>query len=72
MTRKTDAKDTNVDWNAVELATEIARTYEVELFSGGIIFKQYKPSFVKELIREYPKHKCWSKWKSIKLVGVKA
>ena len=71
MTRKTDAKNTNVDWNAVELATEIARTYEVELFSGGIIFKQYKPSFVHGL-RENFKHKCWSKWKSIKLVGVKA
>lgn len=62
MTTKTEAKKANVDWKAVELATEISRTYFIELNNGGIIFKMYKQSSMKPN----------PKWKSVKMVGIKA
>ena len=70
MARKLDSKDAKVDWEAVELATEIARTYEIETVYGGTIFKQYKPSIMKQM-RVDPKIFDKLKWKTVKMVGVR-
>lgn len=71
MTRKNQATGTIVDWTKVDQATEKKRTYEIELFSGGIIFKYYKPSEMKAVLNERaknPKHRANS-WKKAKQVG---
>ena len=55
MTRKMEAKKSEVDWGKVNRATEIPRTYEIQTAAGGYIYKMYKPS-------EFKKH--WEKHKS--------
>lgn len=46
MITKKNAINAHVDWNKVEKATEIRRTYQLMNMNGepGIIFKMYKPS----------------------------
>lgn len=44
MITKTGAKDVVVDWDAIERATEVARTYLVRDRFGREFFKMYKPS----------------------------
>ena len=46
MITKKNAINAHVDWNKVEKATEIQRTYQLTNMGGvpGIIFKMYKPS----------------------------
>ena len=46
MITKLQAKDAKVDWDAVERATEIRRTYLVRTEDGREFFKMYKPSEV--------------------------
>ena len=72
MTFKSASMSAKVDWEAVNRATEIKRTYEIILESGGIIFKMYKPSEFHELTAHIsvPANKS-SKWKSAKMVGVR-
>ena len=50
MITKRDARNTNVDWNEVQRATEINRTYEMLKpdFGPGIIYKSYKPHQLKQ------------------------
>lgn len=69
MTFKNDSKTVAVDWNAVNIATEITRTYEIHLNAGGIMFKMYKPSIFKKILPIMSKS---GKWKSAKMVGVRA
>lgn len=56
---------------ATSALTEMKRTYEIELFSGGIIFKYYTPSEMKAIlenrVREHA-HRA-NTWKRIKMVG---
>lgn len=68
MTFKSDARGVKVDWEKVALATEIARTYEITLESGGIIFKMYKPSEFKK-IRANKNDPRLKKWVKVRLVG---
>lgn len=44
MVTKTEAAGTKVDWNKVELATEVKRTYLIKDQFGHEFFKMYKPS----------------------------
>ena len=44
MTTKSESVSTKVDWNAVEKATEVPRTYLVKDKLGREFFKMYKPS----------------------------
>ena len=67
MTGKMQAKDAVVDWDKVNRATEKKRTYEVLLESGGLIFKYYKPSEMKELLANKIDEE--RKWKRVKLMG---
>lgn len=68
MTGKMGAKNANVDWRAVEKATEIRRTYEIHLINGGIIFKMYKPSEIRSIINDKNDVRNF-KWKDVKMVG---
>lgn len=51
MTTKLDAKNTAVDWDAVERATEVRRTYLVRDKRGNEFFKMYKPSEAKRIFK---------------------
>lgn len=68
---KKQAAGANVDWNAVALATEIPRSYEIRLKSGGIIFKMYKPSEMRKIMNNPGTDVRSWKWESVKMVGVK-
>lgn len=68
MTGKTDGMKAKVDWEKVNKATEIKRTYEIELKSGGIIFKQYKPSEMNKIMNSRFDTRR-DKWKKATLVG---
>ncbi len=68
-TTKNTARGAKINWDAVEKATEIARSYEIQTIGGGIIFHMYKPSEVKDMLQKgIDKARGW---KSITLVGVK-
>lgn len=62
MVTKTQAKNANVDWKAVEKATEVRRTYLVTLPDGRQVYKMYKPSEAQKIFRS-------KGWKG-KLVGI--
>ena len=51
MTTKTDAQGVNVDWQKVELATEVPRTYLITDKHGREFFKMYKPSEAKKIFK---------------------
>lgn len=52
MVRKLEAKDANVDWRAVNRATEVRRTYLItDLKTGREFFKMYKPSEVRRIFQ---------------------
>ena len=51
MTTKTDAQGVNVDWQKVELATEVPRTYLITDKHGREFFKMYKPSEAKRIFK---------------------
>ena len=51
MTTKTDAQGVNVDWQKVELATEVPRTYLITNKHGCEFFKMYKPSEAKRILK---------------------
>lgn len=52
MITKMDAKNVNVDWDYVERATEVARTYLVRDEQGREFFKMYKPSEASRIFKE--------------------
>lgn len=52
MVTKRDCVGVKVDWNAVEKATEIRRTYLVTDGDGNQFFKMYKPSEAKAIFNE--------------------
>lgn len=56
MITKTGAIGANVDWNAVERATEAKRTYLVHTNDGREFFKYYKPSEARQIFKQ----KGWS------------
>ena len=51
MITKNDAVNAKVDWDAVERATEVPRTYLVRDNTGREFFKMYKPSYAREIFR---------------------
>ena len=51
MTTKQDAMGTKVDWEAVEKATEVRRTYLIKDRFGREFFKMYKPSEAKRIFK---------------------
>lgn len=51
MTTKQDAMGTKVDWEAVEKATEVRRTYLITDRFGREFFKMYKPSEAKRIFK---------------------
>lgn len=51
MVTKMQAQGAKVDWNAVEKATEIRRTYLITTKSGREFFKMYKPSEVNDILK---------------------
>lgn len=51
MTTKTDARGTIVDWDKVEQATEVPRTYLIKDRFGREFFKMYKPSEAKRIFK---------------------
>lgn len=51
MTTKAKAMNTKVDWDYVDRATEIRRTYLVRLPDGRKMFKMYKPSEAAETFK---------------------
>lgn len=71
MTGKLQARGAVVDWEKVNLATEKKRTYEIELVSGGIVYKSYKPSEMKKILerRLADKDHFANKWKKATCVG---
>lgn len=62
MITKTGAAGANVDWNAVDKATEAKRTYLVNTPDGREIFKLYKPSEAQSIFKQ----KGWTG----KIVGI--
>ena len=44
MVTKSEAKGAKVDWRAVELATEVPRTFLIRDRLGREFYKMYKPS----------------------------
>ena len=51
MTTKAKAMNTKIDWDYVNQATEIRRTYFVRLPDGRKMFKMYKPSEAAEIFK---------------------
>lgn len=51
MTSKLDAANAVVDWDKVEKATEVPRTYLVRDHLGKEFFKMYKPSQAKTIFK---------------------
>lgn len=51
MITKMDAIGVNVDWAAVERATEVPRTYLVTDRKGREFYKMYKPSEAKRIFK---------------------
>lgn len=51
MITKLGAKGTKVDWDAVERATEVRRTYLVRDRHGNEFFKMYKPSEAQRIFK---------------------
>ena len=68
MTGKSDGMKAKVDGEKVNKATEIMRTYEIELKTGGIIFKMYKPSEMNRIMTSRSDTRR-DKWKKSTLVG---
>ena len=54
MVTKMQAQGAKVDWDAVERATEIRRTYLITTKSGREFFKMYKPSEVRHVLKNEP------------------
>ena len=52
MVTKIEAKGARVDWRAVELATEVKRTYLITDRFGKQFYKMYKPSEVQKIFKE--------------------
>lgn len=51
MTTKSNSIGTIVDWDAVEKATEVPRTYLIKDRFGKEFFKMYKPSEADKIFR---------------------
>ena len=54
MVTKMQAQGAKVDWDAVERATEIRRTYLIVTKNGREFFKMYKPSEVAHVLKNEP------------------
>ena len=52
MVTKADVKNVNVDWDKINKATEVRRTYLVRDKDGHEFFKMYKPSEVGKIFKE--------------------
>lgn len=52
MITKLDAKDAKVDWNKVNKATEVPRTYLVKDMFGKEFYKMYKPSEANRIFKQ--------------------
>lgn len=52
MVTRMSAKGAKVDWKAVELATEVKRTYLVRNQEGREFFKMYKPSEAQKIFEK--------------------
>ena len=53
MTTKLESSGANIDWDKVEKATEVPRTYLVKDRFGNEFFKMYKPSEAKTIFKKH-------------------
>ena len=51
MITKSESVGTKVDWNVVEKATEVPRTYLVKDSFGNEFYKMYKPSEAQKIFK---------------------
>lgn len=51
MVTKSDARNAKVNWDAIEKATEVPRTYLVTDKFGRKFFKMYKPSEAQKIFK---------------------